>query len=449
MKTYDVVVIGGGTAGSIAALSASRNGAKVLVVESGSYIGGLSAIGMTWGGFFDNNYNQVIGGIPDELVKKCKILGGRGYFQYHGDGDKWITGLASVDPEVFRLVIENELYESGCEIMLFSTLESVNLQKGKIISVDVLSNLGKETIEAKYFIDATGDLSLADKCNLKWEHGKDGITQCTSNMFRVQGVDINKYEEFLEKYVNIDRHDKWKKETGCIRRGIEYWCPWKPDGFEDMPMSLGVYYHGRDNDVILNCTAIDINPLDIMERSKASYILRKQAFHVLDYMKAKVDGFQNAYISEIFNLAVRESRRLIGDYVITIDDIVNHSSFEDSIGMGAYPPDFHSPSGSVHIPSTREFNDASDGAYEIPFRSMTSNTPNLLVVGKCISATFDAQSALRGIGPCMVEGQGAGTAVAMAVCENVSDIHDLDINKVQSSLKKANVFLKNVRKSRK
>ena len=91
MLEYDIVVVGGGTAGAVAALAAARNGCeRVLLVEAGSHIGGLSAIGMTWGGFFDNDYKQVIGGIPHELVKKCQEIGGRGYFQYHGDGDKWI-----------------------------------------------------------------------------------------------------------------------------------------------------------------------------------------------------------------------------------------------------------------------------------------------------------------------------------------------------------------------
>lgn len=441
MLSYDLVVVGGGTAGSIAALAAARNGAKVLVVEAGAYVGGLAAIGMTWGGFFDNNFNQVIGGIPDEMVRKCMEYEGRGYFHYRGDGDKWITGLASVDPEVFRYIIEDELYKSGSDILLFSTLDSVSYSEGRLSEISVVSKLGKQVIQGKYFIDATGEMTLADRCGVPWEHGKDGITQCTSNMFRVLGVDLDEYEKFLQKYINTDNHDAWKKETGCIRRGIEYWCPWKLDGFDDMPMSLGVYYHGKNNDVVLNCTAVDINPLDMMEFSKASYLLRRQAFHVLSYLKKKVAGFKNAYISDIYIPAARESRRLLGNYVITIDDIINHIRFSDSIGMGAYPPDFHSPSGTVHIPSTREFNNESDGAYDIPFRSMTTNIENLLVIGKCISATFDAESAVRGIGPCMVEGQGAGTAIAEAVKKNITDIRNIDISQVRSVLASQNVIL--------
>ncbi|RGY97018.1 FAD-dependent oxidoreductase [Clostridium sp. AM58-1XD] len=240
MLEYDVVVVGGGTAGSVAALAALRNGCrKVLIVEAGAHIGGLSAIGMTWGGFFDNNYEQVIGGIPNELVKKCQEIAGRGYFEYHGDGDKWITGLASVDPETARFVIEKELYDAGCEIMLFSILDSVKMENGRIKGIEVVSKLGRKEIRSRYFIDATGDLMLANMAGIRWEHGSQGTTQSTSNMFRVVGVDMDRYERYLDKYINTDNHDPWKKETGGIRRGIEYWCPWKLDGFDYMPDPWG------------------------------------------------------------------------------------------------------------------------------------------------------------------------------------------------------------------
>lgn len=439
---YDVVIIGGGTAGAVAALSAARNGCKkVLVVEAGSGIGGLSSIGMTWGGFFDNNYKQVIRGIPDEIVNKCKEYAGRGYFQYHGDGDKWITGLASVDGETARYIFEKELYKAGVEIILFTTIEDIHMEADRIKAIDAVSRLGKVTISGRYFIDATGDLTLGNMAGVPWEHGKNGKSQSTSNMFRVLGVDMDKYEKFIEENVNDEKRDPWNKETGAIRRGIAYWCPWKPDGFDDMPNSLGIYYHGRNDDVILNCTATHINPLDIMEVSRASFRLREEAFKVLSYLKKNVDGFQNAYMAQVYDLSARESRRMLGDYIITREDIINHTKFEDAIGIGAYPLDIHDPEGTVHIPSTREFKEDSDGAYDIPLRSMLSKVPNLVVAGKCISATFEAEAALRGIGPCMVEGQGAGAAVAQAVTDGLSDIHDIDIKKLRSTLQAANVIL--------
>lgn len=435
MLSYDVVVVGGGTSGAVAALAAARkNGCKVLLIENGSYIGGLAAIGMTWGGFFDNNYKQIVAGIPDELVKKCIEIRGRGYFQYHGDGDKWITGLASVDPEAARYVLEKELYEAGCDIMLFSTLSDVKYERNCVKEIEVVSKLGKEKISAKYFIDATGDMILADMAGVKWEHGQNGITQCSSNMFRVLGVNMDDYEKFLEENINIELRDPWKKETGAIRRGIEYWCPWKHDGFDDMPKSLGIYYHGKNDDVILNCTSSDINPLNIMDISKASFKLREEAFKVVEYLREKVRGFENSYVAEVYNIGSRESRRMLGEYVITIDDIVNHTKFDDSIGMGAYPPDVHTPEGKVHISSTREYKTTSDGAYDIPLRSLMSGYENLLVIGRCISATFEAQSAIRGIGPCMVEGQGVGTAVAYAVNNNISDIHKVEYDKLRKIL---------------
>ncbi len=444
MLEYDIVVVGGGTAGAIAALAAARNsGGRVLLVEASSHIGGLSAIGMTWGGFFDNNYRQVIGGIPHELVKKCQEIAGRGYFQYHGDGDKWITGLASVDGETARYVIEKELYDAGCDIMLFSILEGIKMENGRIEYIEVLSRLGKKTISGKYFIDATGELVLADMAGVEWEHGHKGETQSTSNMFRVLGVDMDKYERFLNQYINTEDLDPWKKETGAIRRGIEYWCPWKPDGFENMPKSLGIYYHGKNNDVILNCTSVCIDPLDIMEVSRASFLLRQEAFQVVDYLKKHVDGFQDAYIASVYDLAARETRRMKGDYVLKMDDIVNHKRFEDAIGMGAYPPDVHDTRGAVHIPSTREFNKESDGAYDIPLGSMTCSVENLVAAGKCISATFEAQSAVRGIGPCMVEGQGAGTAVALALKKDIPDVHNVNMKELHQMLEEQGVIFDN------
>lgn len=439
---YDVVVIGGGTAGAVAGISAARCGAKTLVVESGSYFGGLSAIGMTWGGFFDNNHKQVIGGIPDELVRKAVKVAGRGYFHYHGETDKWISALASVDAEAARLIMEQELHEAGCDTMIWSTLCDVAEEDGRIQAVDIATRLGRERVEGAFFIDATGDMALAAMLGSGWEHGRDGFTQCVSNMFKVGGIDTDAFEAFLEKHINTDGHDPWVKETGTIRQGIEYWCPWKPDGFERMPKSLGLYFHGNQNEFVFNCTSKSVNALDIRELSKTSYLLRKQAFEVHAYMKENVEGFENSYLDHVYDTGVREGRRLAGDYTVTIDDIVDHTRFADSVGMGAYPPDIHNPDGQVHISSTREYKSASDGAYDIPLRAMTApGRRNLLVAGRCISATFDAQSAIRGIGPCMVEGQGAGAAAALYVDQGAGDIHDISIDALRASLRESGALL--------
>lgn len=437
----EVVVIGGGTAGVMAAVSSARSGAHTLLVEMGGHLGGLASIGMTWGGFFDNNHRRVVGGLPNEMVEEAVKFGGRGYFHYYGDGDKWISALTSIDPEASRFVFEKKLYDAGCQIMLFSTLCDVNIKDNKIEYVELASRLGKVFIEAKVFIDTTGDMSLATMAGAQWDHGRDGFTQCVSNMFRINGVNMDAYEEYLQEKINIEGLDPWEKNTGAIRRGIEYWCPWKFDGFEKMPKSLGIYYHGVDNDVILNCTAISANPLDIMELSHASYNLRCEAFKVHSYLKEKLEAFKNSYISQVYDIGVRESRRLIGNYTLNLDDIINHTKFADRIGMGAYPPDVHNPDGQVHISRTDELDTSSDGAYDIPLSSMTCGVKNMLVAGRCISSTFEAQSAIRGIGPCMVEGQGVGTAAAMMVKSDIVDVQDIDVSALQKMLVKVGVIL--------
>jgi hypothetical protein len=440
-KKYDVIVIGGGTAGTVAAIAAARNGAKVLVIESGSHVGGLSSIGMTWGGFFDNNYQRIIGGIPHELVEKCQKRAGRGYFSYVGD-DKWITVLASVDAESARLVMEQELYDAGCDVILFSTVYELIREGTRIIGVKVASRISQQEYHAKIFIDTTGDATVACMAGVPWEHGGKDMNQCVSNMFRICGADMQEYERFLEEKINTEGKDPWKLQTGGIRNGVAYWCPWKPDGFENMPKSLGFYFHGQTGDVILNCTSADINPMDIEELSKASFHLRQEAFKVFDYLKQKVPAFRNSYLAQVYEMGVRESRRIIGDRQITIENIVRHDKFPDTIGTGAYPPDLHRPDGEVHIHSTRKWEGNSDGAYELPLSAMTiPGYPNLIVAGRSISATFEAQSAARGIGPCMVEGQGAGTAAALFVQKEYDDIHQLEIAVLQRLLQEQGVLL--------
>ncbi|MHB8278398.1 MAG: FAD-dependent oxidoreductase [Candidatus Humimicrobiaceae bacterium] len=441
-KEYGVIVVGGGTAGAIAALASARKGAKTLLVEQCGYLGGMAAIGMTWGGFFDVQHKQVIKGIPDELVSKAKAMGG-GLGYLHSEGKQnWISVLASVEPETYRFLLQQELYEAGCDILLFTELVDVKRNNDKIESIDVANRIGVSTYTAKTFVDATGNADLANLAQAEWETERGDNRQCLTNIFRISNVDIQAFENYMEKEINDQGVEPWSLKHGAtMRKEFRHWRPWKKDGYHDMPRVFGVYWHGFEGDIFINCTSTDINPLDPIAVSYGDYLLRKEAFKVFDYLKSKVNGFKDSYLSHIYEIGVRESRRIIGKYQITIDDINNSETYYDRIGYGAYPPDVHTSTGEVNIISQNDMVSKINMAYQIPYRALLPKCiSNLIVAGRCISATFEAQSALRGIGPCMVEGEAAGVAAALTSSMNKNTI-EIPIKDLQKELQANNVYL--------
>jgi hypothetical protein len=171
---------------------------------------------------------------------------------------------------------------------------------------------------------------------------------------------------------------------------------------------------------------------------------------VTQFLKEHVPGFENAYLTYVYDLGVRESRRVIGEYVLTLEDIVQERKFEDVVAMGAYPPDLHeATSGDIIIDGKgwskaqkkREEGFAFNPGYQIPYRCLIpKDIDNLLVVGRCISATFEAQSGTRGMGPCIATGQAAGTAAALSA-KHGTTVRNLDIFLLQKTLIKDGVVL--------
>ena len=441
-KEYGVIVIGGGTAGAISALASARKGAKTLLVEQNGHLGGMAAIGMTWGGFFDAHHKKIIKGIPDELVNKAKAMGG-GLGYIHNKGKQsWISVLASVEPETYRFLLQQELCNAGCDILLFTKLVDVKRNNDKIESIELANILGVSAYAAKTFIDATGNADLVNLAHAEWETERGDNRQCLTNIFRISNVDIKTFEDYMEEKINDKGIEPWSlKNNGTFRKEHSYWCPWKNDEYHHMPKCFGVYWHGFKGDIFINCTSTDINPIDPIAVSHGDYLLRKEVFKVFDYLKSKVRGFKDSYLSNIYEIGVRESRRIIGKYKITLDDINNSETYYDKIGYGAYPPDIHTSTGSFNIISHSDMESKSNMAYQIPYRALLPKyISNLIVAGRCISATFEAQSALRGIGPCMVEGEAAGVAAALTTLMNKSTT-ELPIEHLQKELQINNVYL--------
>lgn len=435
---YDVVIVGGGTAGLIAGIASARLGVNTLLVEQKGYVGGLAAIGMTLGGFKDRFNHQIINGIPQELADRVLIKGGGlGHISTTAK-DRWITSLLSLDPETLKYVGQEMLLEAGCKFLLLTTFINV-IREGNIIKgIEVFNHSGQKKILGKIFIDATGDGALAVKTGAQFNKGDNkGKHQAATSIFRVSNVNITKFEKFMNETLNTHSRDKWEINNAPTRSGWIYWTPWRVSARDDLPKTCGIYYHGNRGDIFINSTHVEVKDIfDFYEISIAAIELRRQAFRIFNYLENNVSGFEKAYISYIYDIGIRDSRRIIGDYILTKNDILNQVSFPDTIAVGAYPPDVHRSYGEVNIDVKENL------GYEIPYRCLIpKGIENILVVGKCISTTFIAQAAVRGMGPCMSTGQCGGVAAALA-CQKKVSLRDLDISILKREIKKWNKLIK-------
>jgi len=224
---WDVVVMGGGTAGLFAGIAAARTGAKTLIIERGGHLGGNIATGMNLGGFYDGQDRHIVRGIPEELVQRVVALGGgRGHIFFH-DIDRWVSSTASLDPEVFKHVAFEMVQKSGCKLWLYTAFVRGYGQDGTVRAAEVSTKMGVARLEAKVFIDATGDADLTASVGAPFERGGGARQQAVTCMFRVGNVDLAAVERYMEERVNIEHKTPWTFENCALRASHRYWTPWK------------------------------------------------------------------------------------------------------------------------------------------------------------------------------------------------------------------------------
>lgn len=438
---YEVVIVGGGTAGIVAAIAAARQGVNTLLLEAKGHLGGCAAMGMTIGGFYDKNYRQVIGGIPQEIAERAlELKGGLGHFKISTQ-DRWTASLLSIDPEIFKYVTLKMLEESGCKLLLYTLFSDILVQDSKIKGVEIINISGKQLVLADVVIDTTGNGDVSACAGVPFKKGRDpeGVSQPVSCIMRIGNVYTPKLEQYMNDKINTEGKDPWDIITSPGRASHQYWVPWRvdEDASQKLPLHFGVYHHGNKGDIFINATHFECtNVLDAKELTSAVVELRKQAMEIMNFLKKKVPGFEEAYLAEVYDLGVRDSRRIIGDYILTAEDVGGGMKFNDVVAQGAYPPDIHKGYGLVEETTSED-----NILYQIPYRCLLpENVDCLLVAGRCISATFEAQAAIRGMGPCMATGQAAGTAAALAVKRGLYP-RKLDVQELQDLLKREKAFI--------
>ena len=415
----DVLVAGGGPAGVSAAFAAARLGAKTLIVEQFNCLGGVATAGghahiclySSWG-----TGERVVGGVIWEAAERV-VSSGYGV-STNSSADFEIEGL--------KLVLEQMAEEADCRLLYHTLLGDSVVEDGKLTGAVIQSKTGRSVVEAKRFVDCTGDGDLAARAGCGFDVGDDesGLCQPMTLMFTIGGVDWEKVRAFRGGDSQL-RH-VWQKAQGAgDMRPFQdqvmgwWWTPTRPD-------FLGINF--------THVNRVDATRAEDLTR--ATIEGRRQAYETIEVYRKYVSGMENCYMVSTPNtVGVRESRRIHGKYTLTREDVVAGRDFEDSIGYGSFFIDIHSVSGPGMDEKT--WRPGKGFRYQVPYRILVPREiDDLLVAGRCASATHEALGSLRVMPQCGVMGQAAGTAAVLSLEADVSP-GDVDVSKLQERLKAA------------
>ena len=444
MKThYDVIVSGGGPAGIAAAAQAARMGADTLLLEKNAYVGGCAASGLPFLNFFNRKKEQVIRGIGDELIRRMQrekaalphILTQGGH----------VDSITMIDPEWMKIIAEELLLESGVRILYESFVCGTEVADKAVTAVLVANKAGLTTFSAKVFVDATGDADLAAFSGAAFDYGResDHEAQAMSLVARVANVEVERVSGAFPVSPIVTAplggdHAYNVHVTGKL-------TPWN-----DVLRGMRLFDHddhdfwggtARDGELTyVNVTRVaHLDPTDPEQYTAANVEARRQLKGMMRFFNQYIRGMEKAYIASTPNgIGIRETRRIKGAYTLTEQDVLSGRSFPDAIARNGYCIDIHDPSGKKW---GARFIESETGSYDIPYGCLLPETIDwLLVAGRSISATHEAQGSVRIMPACMATGQAAGMAAALAVKAGCPPRH-VDVPSLREALRKAGAVL--------
>ena len=419
MRDFDVLVAGGGNAGCAAAIAAARRGARTLLVERYGFLGGTATAAMVgpWMTFHSGS-KRIVGGIAQEIVDRLVRKGGSpGHLH---DSSDYVATITPFDPEVHKAVLFEMMREAGVQLLLHAYFVRAIARDREVEGAVFATVAGEREYRAQITIDATADAYVAASAGAATQQGDErGRVQPASLMFRLSHVDLAKTATYVRMHpdqmrTSLKAHERTAPALTAVAGLYDLWNAALEDGEVNVPRELVSFFiTPYPDEVSVNMTRVtNVDPLDPDDLTRAEIEARMQVMQLLEFFRKRVPGFENARIAATgTQIGIRESRRIVGDYTLTREDVLEARRFDDAVARSAYPIDIHNPSGSGTVTHRLPPGES----YEIPYRCMLpAGIERLLVAGRCISTTHEALASTRLTPTVMTLGQAAGTAAALA-----------------------------------
>lgn len=418
---WDVIVVGGGPSGCTAAISAAREGAKTLLIEATGSLGGMGTSGLlnAWCPFTDGE-KIIYKGLAEKILMESK----KGTPHVPDSSYDW----QPINTEQLKRVYDDLVTGSGVSVIFFTQLSAVEMKNDNTVDAIIISNkAGLSALKAKVYIDCTGDGDLSAWAGADYFYGDDtGSVQASTLCFSVANVNN-------ENYLKEKEHIPGSNPLSPIH---------KIYGSEKYPLVIDTHLNIKQagpSFLMFNAGHVqNINSTNPEQLSAAIIKGRKIAYQLYEGLKENApDVFSNSYLAGTGALlGIRESRRIKGDYVFTVEDWLERRTFEDEIGRNSYYIDIHKKDAQRYARYKK------GESHGIPYRCLTpAKLKNVLVAGRCISADSQSFGSIRVMPVCLVTGEAAGLAAALAYQRSNNDVHSIDVQFLRKRLKEEGQYL--------
>jgi hypothetical protein len=376
-------------------------------------------------GIYANRYGtlvQITYGVLDEMLERISALGGLNEPQIIGEGK---SAVRAYDTAAYKCAADTMVLDAGVRIRLHTLAVGAIVKADRIEAIVIESKSGRQALRGQIFVDCSGDADLAAWAGAPFAKGNEqGYLAFPTMMFRLGGVETSLAEaKGLPLLRQLMREAQERGEYQFVRHS-----PIMRPQAHPGEWRVNMTQVSRNGQAVDGTIAEDLTYAEVEGR--------RQVVMYAEFLRRYVPGFSQSYIQEIASqIGIRETRRIIGRYILTVEDILDALDFPDAIGLNGWPVE-------KHVLGTIEWRWIGGRGYcQLPYRALLpQGLTNLLVAGRCISATQDAQASTRVSGPCYVMGEAAGTAAALALRRQVA-VTEMDIVALQTQLAKNGVAL--------